>query len=726
MNRRLLVLLLCHLSIQGAYAQLPTARLLTVFPPGARAGSTTEVAITGMDLDEAAGIIFSHQGITSQPKLNQQTQLQEPDKFLVTINAEVPPGTYEARVTGRYGFTNPRRFTIGTRPELVESDNNSFAKAMALPLSATVNGRTEAQAIDFYKFTAQKGQRLFVLCEASEIDSRSQPSMVLLDSAGRELQRSRRGELLDFTAPTDGDYVIKLHDFLYLGGSEFFYRLTLTDGLCADYLLPHAANPGTAARFTVFGKNLPSVGKEVTLEIPSSAAPFPLSPNAATLDGFQYRWNDSNPLFVGLTPCPVAVESTQSVQRVEVPCDISGQFYPAGDVDTYAFEAQKDEVFWIEVISQRLGLPTDPLLVVQRVKDGQEVLELADMDTNLGGAEFKTSSLDASGKFEAKEAGEYRVRVRDMFNVRDNPANVYRLNIRKADPDFELLAFAQPPQSTKKDVKEAMVWPAFARRGETIPLKVLALRERGFNGDINLSIAGLPAGITSPGGRIAAGQNSTVLLLTAAESVSNWFGNIVVQSKERSKIARSAVLTWPAADLAKEAVHSRLTSNLTLGVCGDESTPVTIEATQPSFSAPRAGKIAMPLKITRRGDFKETFKMKAYGHAQLDSLKEIEITDKTNLVTLEIDLGQHKLSEGDHHFYLMGQTKGKFTANPDKPARLEELVKAAGTNQLRKDALATLAKQAVERAKPKEATITVYSAPISLKVTPVQTARADQ
>ena len=34
-------------------AQLPVARLFTVFPPGGKAGSQFEVALTGADLDEA-------------------------------------------------------------------------------------------------------------------------------------------------------------------------------------------------------------------------------------------------------------------------------------------------------------------------------------------------------------------------------------------------------------------------------------------------------------------------------------------------------------------------------------------------------------------------------------------------------------------------------------------------------------------------------------------------
>src|SRR6185436_20051546 len=58
------VVLPCNL---GA-ADLPVIRLDTIFPPGGKAGSEIEVAITGADLDEAKVLHFSHPGITAEPK----------------------------------------------------------------------------------------------------------------------------------------------------------------------------------------------------------------------------------------------------------------------------------------------------------------------------------------------------------------------------------------------------------------------------------------------------------------------------------------------------------------------------------------------------------------------------------------------------------------------------------------------------------------------------------
>src|SRR2546425_12216856 len=81
-------------------AQLPLARLLTVFPPGGKVGSQAEVVLTGADLDEANQLHFSHTGITAKQKMG------ETNKFLVTIAANVTPGVYEARVVGRFGISN--------------------------------------------------------------------------------------------------------------------------------------------------------------------------------------------------------------------------------------------------------------------------------------------------------------------------------------------------------------------------------------------------------------------------------------------------------------------------------------------------------------------------------------------------------------------------------------------------------------------------------------------
>ena len=87
------------------------------------------------------------------------------------------------------------------------------------------------------------------------------PTLVLYDAAADELARdrdtNRRDALLDFTVPADGEYLIAIHDFLYDGGYQYFYRLSLSTGPYLDFVFPPAGLPGTNGPFTLYGRNLP-------------------------------------------------------------------------------------------------------------------------------------------------------------------------------------------------------------------------------------------------------------------------------------------------------------------------------------------------------------------------------------------------------------------------------------------------------------------------------------
>ena len=57
--------------VASAAAQLPMARLGSVFPPGAKQGAKVDVTISGTDLDEVTALRFSHPGITAAPKMSE-------------------------------------------------------------------------------------------------------------------------------------------------------------------------------------------------------------------------------------------------------------------------------------------------------------------------------------------------------------------------------------------------------------------------------------------------------------------------------------------------------------------------------------------------------------------------------------------------------------------------------------------------------------------------------
>jgi hypothetical protein len=160
-------------ALNSAVAQLPAARLLTISPLGAKVGSTIEIFVIGQDLDELKQLRFSHPGITAAHV--------ESNLFMVTVGSDIPPGTYDVRAVGKYGASNPRVFSVGVLKEITKEKNNRNTP-QKVELGTTINGRTDANAIDFYRFSAHAGQRVLVRCEARELDSKLEPVLALDDA----------------------------------------------------------------------------------------------------------------------------------------------------------------------------------------------------------------------------------------------------------------------------------------------------------------------------------------------------------------------------------------------------------------------------------------------------------------------------------------------------------------------------------------------------------------
>ena len=665
-------------------AELPVARLDIVFPPGGMRGSAIDLAATGTDLDEASALHFTHPGITAALK---------PDKhFTVTVAPDVPAGLYDVRVSGLFGVSNPRAFVVGELPEMVKAQPNDKPEAaIELPLGSVVSGNVNPATADYFKFTAKAGQRVLIECLAPEIDSRLSPVLAVLDAAGRELATSHRGSLLDFAAPADAAYILRLHDLAFAGGPDHFFRLTITTGPHVDFVLPSCAPPGVKTTFTFFGRNLPG-GEFTSLAGPDGRALEKLAvevdvpaagesradglpdPASAAFDGFSYRLNTSkgtaNPVFISFASAPVVPEQEPNnlppeAQKITPPCEISGQFFPGADVDSFVFDAKKGDVFWIEISSQRLGFSTKPTVLVQR--DSADLLEIISTDANIGGIRFDTASNDPAGRFAVPDDGVYRLRVRDLFGgLRSDPRSTYRLSIRKESPDFRLVAVVEPPP-VKDDDRTAAPYSALIRGGGTIAIKVLAFRQDGFGGDIDISADGLPAGVTCYPTKILAGKNDGLLLLTASEATARWIGAIRILGKthvgdaEIAHEARSGAVRWNVPDFNNEAVQARLTRDFALAVSGTEAAPLSIDPAEDKVWEIAAGaKLEIPLRITRRGEFKEALKLKGAGAPGIETLPPLDIDPAATTVTATLDLATVKISTGTHAIYFSAQTKGKF------------------------------------------------------------------
>ena len=666
----------------------------SVFPPGGKAGSEIEVTVAGADLAEGRAMLFSN------PKITGAAIKGQANKFKVKIASDVAPGIYDCWYVGKYGVSTSRAFAVGARNEIVESGtHDTLTSAMEVAVGTTVNARVDAGASDYFRFKAVKGKRLLIECQAGEIDSRMEASVVLYDQDAAELGRSRSAGFIDFVAPEDGVFVVKVHDFQFRGGADYFYRLSIHDGPRIDFVLPAAGVVAKATKHTVFGRNLPDPKldpkdgalERLEVEITPPANPTEwagarpagmVAPSAGGAIGFAHRVKSekgvSNPVALGVSTAPVAVEKEPNdtpgeAQKIAVPAEITGQYYRQRDQDWYEFEAKKGDSFWVEIVSERLGLPTHPFVLVQRVTkdDGgvekvSDIKELYENTANLGGRRFNTYSRDAAWRFDVKEDGIHRVMTRDLYNEAGaQPERIYRLAIRRAAPDFQLVAMTEEPLLVKAKTRPVYQWPAHVRKGGSIPLRVMAFRKDGFNDAIRLTVEGLPKGVTAHAAKIPAGQTTAWLTLTAAADAADWGGLITINGaakigdQEVRHSARGAGINWAVGDYNVEPVSSRMTSAIALGVVGSETAAIAMTAgAGKPIEATVGGKVEVPVKVARAAGFGADLKVKVLGHSAFAKFKDAAIKGTEGKVA--IDLKAYKLPEGEHSLFFRTQSKGKW------------------------------------------------------------------
>ncbi|WP_339908892.1 PPC domain-containing protein [Symmachiella dynata] len=617
-----------------SHAQLPQNRMYAIFPPGGQAGAKVDLTITNSaDGDEVSRLYFSHPGITAEQKTKVVNGREVPvaNQFQIRIDEKVPPGVYDVRSSGLFGMSNPRTFVVGTHSEVQEAEaNNTPETATAIEQGAVVNARSNAAGdIDFFKFPATKGQRLIIECRAKRIDSRMDATLELYDPNGRRVAFSRnemRGDpLIDYTIPADGEYLLRVYDFLYQGNNDYIYRLLVHAGPHIEFVLPPAGVPNTTGEFTLYGQNLPggqpsgmvvsgSELEKLAVKIPVPADPTELQPGTylqpyeASVDGFSYRLDTPQ----GPTN-PVLIHFARTAAQLEAEPNNEAAQATNITVDYYQFEAKAKAVYWIEVFGQRIGSTVDPMLIIEQVtigKDGKETVKRLtaqdDVGTNLGAQGFDTRTDDPAFRFVAPADGIYRIQVRDRyFESRGDPRLVYRIEVRNEDPDFRLVALPRPPVLAANAAGLPATWDLALRKGDHTELEVLAFRQDGFNGTIDVTVAGLPAGVTCPVATIGPGQNSTRLMFTSTEDAPEWMGPIQIVGKVRKddpaalkaerdartaldKLANSLPATQQTADTATAAlttVQKTLAEQLKKNEAADALAKQTADAAAASKTA---------------------------------------------------------------------------------------------------------------------------------------------
>jgi hypothetical protein len=676
----LLSLLLLASSVR---ADLPSPRLDRLTPLGAAAGSTVEVEVQGADIEEPAQLIFDHPGITAKHLKDR--------KFAVTVSKDVPEGTYDARLVGKYGVTNPRLFAVarGLAEVSEKPGNDDRATAQDVPVNCAVNGTSKNGKESVFRFRAKKGQRVVAEVFAQRLDSQLDANLLVTDSAGKQLAASGnhagKDPLAEFVAPKDGDYFVTVNDLSFRGGHP--YRLVITDRPHVENVFPRAVQAGKKSEVTVYGRNLgagakpsPWVVNDLPLEALTESVTPPddiltrgrfaftehptghsVLPTAATctLHGFQHR---GAPVLVTDTPVSPEQEPNDDPakpQKLTLPVALAGRFDRPRDADWYEIEPPADGSYSFEVYCERIAGRADPYLVVLDEKEGR-VAELDDFGIRTNA--FDGHLRDPQGTVNLSAKKKYRVLVQDRYR-RGGASYQYALTIRKARPDFypAVIHHQNPgPGGTT------------TRKGGANYLDVVIHNKEGFSGQVTITAEGLPKGLhVAP--TFINNSDRGVVVLWADGDAPEWVGPIkltaVGKVGERviTREVRPYTRVWNSTDLNS----SRPTRELVVAIAGGPA-PFALTPAAEKLEAVAGKKVDVVVKCERLWpDFK--------GAVTLIPLS-LPSGVKMNTATIAADRGEATVTlevqanarPGEYTVVLTGQ--GQVPVAKDGKAKANTLV----------------------------------------------------
>jgi hypothetical protein len=321
---------------------------------------------------------------------------------------------------------------------------------------------------------------------------------------------------IEWQCAKDGEYLLELRDVRYQGNRYWSYcveahsrphvfvthPIAVTAGQDSDVrfvgVLPEGAESGQVA-----------AAEDLRGEVEMGAV---------------VQEQPTNPFRVLATDHTVVHESADdnnavaSAQPIETDQVMAAVIETEGDIDMFRFSASKGQRFNFEVVARRLGSSLDSVL---RVLDEKGQPRSENDDLRLFRHTHADSRID---NWAAPEDGDYFLEVRDL-HLRGGSEYVYALKTEVAVPEFDLYLDTDKTQLTP---------------GTSGVLFVNVERRAGFNEAVELSIEGLPEGVTAECGRVPQGQRDGCIIVTAAPdatvSLSNVevFGTATVSGAEQS------------------------------------------------------------------------------------------------------------------------------------------------------------------------------------------------
>ncbi|MHC4461564.1 MAG: hypothetical protein ACYS30_09025 [Planctomycetota bacterium] len=497
-------------------------------------------------------------------------QIAESVLIEITIDPGAKPSDRELRIETSTGLTNPMVFQVGLFPEIRELEPNNrkaysdltnlprgarVPKEKPLELPVLLNGQIMPGDLDRFRFRAQQGQQLVIETHARSlipyladaVPGWFQATLALYDAGGSEVAfaddyRFNPDPVLFYKIPKDGEYELEIRDSIYRGREDFVYRIAVGEQPFITQTFPLGGRVGVKTVASINGWNLPR-----------TRLPLDTEPGDDSIRQTVYhkgkKLSNSIPYAVDTLPECEESESNDTkkdAQRIDLPKIINGRIDRPGDTDVFRLKGRAGDEVVAEVYSRRLNSPLDSLL---RLNDASgNVLQWNDdhviKDSHLHKDMMGLITHHADSYLLAKlpKNGTYYVHLTDSQH-HGGQAYSYRLRISAPQPDFALCV---TPSSLSMTA------------GAIIPVCVHALREDGFDGEIEIVLKDAPTGFKLDGGRIPPGSDRVRMTLTAPPKAPDQ--SLALQLQGRARIGEQTVShsAVPADDVMQAFLYRHL------------------------------------------------------------------------------------------------------------------------------------------------------------------------
>ncbi|MEZ6133866.1 MAG: DUF1549 domain-containing protein [Pirellulaceae bacterium] len=456
-------------------------------PRAVAPGSSSAITVTGADLNDTLRCLASN------PDIHISLEKVEPTQATIQVNVpkDTPLGPHGMLLAAAAGPLSRQILLIDDLPSVADNGSNHTRNAaQAIAPLASIAGTCDASASDFYKLTAEAGQRISLEILTQPLLSAMDPVLRLTDANGQTLvlaDDDSAGPDIRFshTFADAGEYFIEVFDSRHAAAGST-YQLRVGDFPVIHATLPLAIQAGNEVEVWFTGPDADALESQ---RIKTRQTSGNVSVAAKFKDGSSSAWSP-----LAISPYRQLTESSIDAP-LEIPIGISGQLSAEAETDVYTLVGHKGQMIRVAARTRSLGCPT--LLTMKLINAAGAVI-----------AETKVTESD-EWSFDATlpEDGNYELQVTDLLH-RGGLSFAYWIEIATAG-SFNV--------ALKADASVAEQF-ALEPSGGAAPID-LTIQRLGYDGPIEVDFLEPVPGVSILNPTIATGANEARIYLHTDD---NW------------------------------------------------------------------------------------------------------------------------------------------------------------------------------------------------------------